>query len=367
MISLRLKRRPLTSWMLLPCIFCYGLFCVFFFVEWVDPSLQGLSQQHIAADSTTYMYIADVLWGKHFDPLAIAALATFPNTLWMPVAIAVVFRNTLAIAVLDNLMFFASIRLFTKACPALDPYWFVALLLINPTTGISLLSVNKEIIDLLAVALFCYAQSRTRSVLLFLSLALALLNRYEVCCSMLLFLAAQSRVNPLRNRRFVTLLALSFAMTIALPPLAAKNMQTHYAEAENAGLVRALDILEMHYLFTVAVLPKIAENMFGELVNAVHWSKYSFDDLANSYILFLNNLASLVVVLLLILRRGLNIRNEWIYFAAMGAIVMASALVNQPRYFYFVYVLLCLQVAYRESPAPSLSVSPGFQQESVRA
>jgi hypothetical protein len=367
MLSSRLKQRPLTSWMLVPAIVCYCLFCVLFFVKWVDPSLQGISQQHIAADSTTYMYIADVLHGKYFDPLALASLASFPNTLWMPVAIAFVLKSTLAIAALDILAFATSIWLFTKTSSKIDPIWLVALLLVNPTTGISLLSVNKEIIDLFALALFFYSRSKARTMLLLLALILALLNRYEVCFSMILFLLVQSRLNPWKAHRLATLVALALAMTIALPHVSANTLETHFAEAQSAGLVRALDTLEMHYLYVVAVLPKIAENLFGQLLNISQWSEYSFDNLANSYILFLNNLACFFVVVFLAFRRSLSIRNEWIYFAALASIVMASSLVNQPRYFYIVYVLLCLQAADKESGIPLVSFLSDSHAETAHA
>jgi len=81
---------------------------------------------------------------------------------------------------------------------------FVGLLLLNATTTISLLSVNKEIVDLLAVSIFFFARRRHRNGVLLLALMLALFNRFEVCIVMLLFLLAESKLNPWRQRRVVT-------------------------------------------------------------------------------------------------------------------------------------------------------------------
>jgi hypothetical protein len=68
-------------------------------------------------------------------------------------------------------------------------------------------------------------------------------------------------------------------------------------------------------------------------------------DLANSYILLFNNIASAIVMTLLISKRRFQLSSDLIYLAMIGAVMMALALVIQPRYFYFVYVLCCLQAA----------------------
>ena len=62
----------------------------------------------------------------------------------------------------------------------------------------------------------------------------------------------------------------------------------------------------------------------------------------------LNNLATAVVFFVLVKKRALRVRSDLIYFAVLGCVVMAVSLVIQPRYFYFVYVLLCFQAAQTE-------------------
>lgn len=338
------RRRRVRYWLLLGFLSVYVVFCAVVFFQWVNPSLLGETDQRIAADSGTYIYMADVLREGRPDPWVYEALASFPNTLWMPVFLAYVIKNTIWVAVLNLALFGWSIELF-KRTSRINVGLFVALLLVNPTTTVSLLSVNKEIIDLFAVALFCFALQKNRKVILCIALALALLNRYEVCLAMMILLFAQSKFNPARHHRWWTLAGLVFMLNLLLPLLAARALATRFEEASSGGLVAVLDKLEMQYLFAVATIPKILEGMFGELLNVSRWAGYSINDLANSYILFFNNLAFLLVIAVLLWKRLVNLRSDWIYFALLGSVLMSVSLVIQPRYFYFCYVLFCFQAA----------------------
>jgi hypothetical protein len=103
--------------------------------------------------------------------------------------------------------------------------------------------------------------------------------------------------------------------------------------------------------------PKIVENLFGELVNVFNLQTfYSFSDFANSYIVFFNNLATAVVLVILARRNRFTLQSDFVYFSTMAWIIMAISLVIQPRYFYFAYVLLCLQAAQTEIGDPSAGI-----------
>jgi hypothetical protein len=93
----------------------------------------------------------------------------------------------------------------------------------------------------------------------------------------------------------------------------------------------------MHYLYAVAVIPKVAENLFGELALG----------LDRSYILWFNSLADVIVLVVLARRHLLTLRSDLMFFCTVGSAIIAVSLVIQPRYFYFVYALLCVQAAQR--------------------
>lgn len=325
-------------------LFIYVAVSIAFFVLWVNPSLDGRTDQHIAADSTVYIYFADTIREKRPDPFVLAALYSFPNNLWVPVLLALVLNSTVAAVLVNYVLFTLAIVLCRKSFST-STRLFVVLLALNPTTMISLLSVNKESVDFLTVALFFFARVRRNKWIMLLALVIALANRFELCALMVVFMIAESALNPFRHRRWITLVMVTLCLGIALPLFGSHSLAARFEEARLGGMVTWLDSLEMHYLFPLAVVPKIAENLFGELINISAWKTYTFSDLANSYILLFNNLATLAVLILLLRKHLLTLRDNAVYFAAMGCILMASAMVIQPRYFYFAYILLCVQAA----------------------
>lgn len=347
------KKFRIKTWILSMWMVAYIGISFFVFSQWVAPSLDGRTDQHIAADSTTYIYFADSLREGRADPLVIAALSAYPNNLWFPVLLAFLLKSTFAMVLANYAMFFLALVLLEKTF-SFSIEIFITLLLLNATTTISLLSVNKEIVDLLAVSIFFFAYRRHRYGVLLFALLFTFINRFEVCMVMLLFLLAKSKLNPLRRRRVMTLIALIIALSLMLPLLASNSLNERFQEASSGQTVAQLDLLEMHYLYGVAVIPKIAETFFGEILNVSKWetSYTNFSDIANSYILLSNNLATVIVLSVLVKKRTLVVRSDLIYFAMLGCIVMAVSLVIQPRYVYFAYVLLCLQAASLNAKHP---------------
>lgn len=349
------KRFRFRSMILFALMIVYIGFSLFLFFQWVAPSLDGRTDQHIAADSVTYLYFADSLRSGNVDPWVIASLASFPNTLWAPVLLALALKSTFAMVVANYAMFFLALILLKKSY-SFSTEAFVVLLLLNATTTISLLSVNKEIVDLLAVSIFLFARRRSSNSLLVLALVLALFNRYEVCLVMLIFLFAESKLNLWRRRRILTLVVLTIALSVTLPLFAGATLSTHLEETvNNSGAFYVwLNAMEMHYLYGVAVIPKIAYNLFAELENAFRVEAQRLhSDIANSYIVLSNNLANVIVLGLLVTKRRLTVRSDIIYFAMLGCIIMAISLIVQPRYFYIPYVLFCLRAAQMDARKPA--------------
>lgn len=336
----------------LTVVYIAGSMVIFF--QWVNPTLTGQVDQHIAADSTVYIGFADALRSRNADPILLASLFTFPNTLLCPVALALLFKSTFSQMVADYLMFFLALALLRKSVSfAMGP--FLALLLLNATTTISLLSVNKEIVDLLAISLFLFARYKRHGFLLLLAILLAAFNRFEVAVVMLCYVFANSKLNPFRQKRAVALIALVFALSVLLPLALSKDLNQRFEEAEGGHTIALLDALEMHYMYWAAVIPKTAECLFGELLSFYSRLQIYQDgsDLANSYIILSNNVANVVVLCVLMWRRRLTVSEDLTYFAFLGWIIMSIALVIQPRYIYFAYVLLCLEATRISDCSPA--------------
>lgn len=354
-------RRTSASVWLWSAVIVYLILSAILFVFWVNPSLSGETTQHISADSYTYAYFAETLLEGRYDPWVLNSLSTFPNTLWGPVLLGLLFQNTVAIALADYAILCIAVWLFYRAFD-IDVGLFLVLLAANVTTFISLLSLNKEIFDLLVVALFAYylgsretlAKRRTA---LAIGLIIAIICRFETALCILAFLGMRSRLNPLRRWRKTSLVALVMILTFALPTLYASSaMSSRVDEAEASatagGLLLLFDELQKRYLFFLIVIPKALDNLFAQLISFGSWPSYSLDDAANTIFLFGNNLANLVIMAVLFARKRFALQNDLVYFAILTAILISAGTIIQPRYFYGAYTLLCVEAARRWNPTP---------------
>jgi hypothetical protein len=319
------------------------------FFTWVNPSLTGETQQHIAADSNNYKYIADSLREGRNEPGVLASITTFPNTRLGPVLLSLLVPSTVAIVLTNYAILLFAIWLFRRALD-INVGLLLLLILANVTTFISLLSLNKEILDLLAIALFVFylghgSQLGRRSAL-FAALLVSTICRFETAVCFIAYLILQSRWNILRSRRIASLVVIVLVLSAILPSLiSAPRIEEVEATASAGGLLLLLDDLQMHHLFFFVVIPKILDNLFAQLVSFNSWPSYSLDDAANTFFMFGNNLASLLVVVLLICQRRFKLRNNLVYFACLTAILMSTSPVIQPRYFYGAYIILCVEAA----------------------
>lgn len=357
----KLATKPVrwTSALLTPVMMLYLIATLIIFFAAVIPSYQNdTTSWTFAVDSTVYVYMADALRSGHPEPWVLGAFASFPNTVMTPVVLAYVLNSPFWEMIFNFVVFGISIAILNRTF-SVSPILLTALLLLNATTTTSLLCVNKEIIDLLCLALFLYGLRMGRTKALLLALVIALVNRFEFCLVMLAFLGLRSRWNPLRQRRLATVMGVVFGLNFFMPVLARHMLLERFQGSQYAGFIKSMDLLQLNYLYFVAVIPKIAENIFGQLVNPAVWQHP--EHASWLYINFANNLSYLILIAVVFLRRRFRLRNDLMYFAILGSIIIAQSLVVQPRYFYFIYVLLCLEAAGADSGGSSLSrLSPRF-------
>jgi hypothetical protein len=300
----------------LAILIIYVALTFFIFFKAVVPSFdagEDTTNVTFAVDSAIYMYPADAVRDGRFDPYVIGSLFQFPNTTWVPV--------------------------FT--------WW-----LLNNNHKHSL-CLNKEVFDFFILSIFLRSRVTRSKWLLIAALTFALINRFEFCAVMALFVLSGSRFNPWRKKRAMTLFMVVMAINFIVPMFAADVLSTRFEEAETANTIAILDRLQMHYLYALVVLPKIAENLFGQLVNPQVWSSSS----SYYFINFFKNISCVIVLAVAAKKKLLNLRNDLVYFACFGAVIVAQSLAVQPRYFQFAYILICLQIAQVKTCGPVRIVS----------
>ena len=294
---------------------------VLYFV-YVSPSLDGTSDLRIGADSFTYLWNAGIhrnalaaRWGLSDGTTPVELIST-GGSLIGPVVIGRLLRSNFLILCFNYLLFFFAVRLFAKSVPLRAPL-LMLLLLVNPAILVSLLTLNKEILVLVSLAMFCkYISSDGRSrLLLFGALLVALFARWQQFLIIIVYLMLVGGLNPLRQRRKMTICLLVLFITISAPFL----LSTIY-------VLDSADILER----------------LG-----------SSDSLQSQFAVMLTNaqdLCNVVVTIWFIVTRRFRLNNDRLFFAVIYALIFAILPYEHGRYFLPVYVLLCVEITTRAKP-----------------
>jgi hypothetical protein len=330
----------------------YLLAGILLFAIVAKPSLMGESPLRIGADSLTYIELANrfdvftsliVVDGNYLGPVLLLRILDFNHSLILALNYSL-FLLALYI-VLKNYRFSHAL--------------FLILLLLNPMLLPSLLTINKEILGMFTVTLFAwYLNGRRHPLALIAIVAVSLLVRWEQALAIITFSFLVSRFNPFREHRKVTLAILIGVITIAYPVFYSgfvleygKSSQELIAASTRDPLLSLLNDLQNHFLFPLALVPKMLSNLFGPIPgiqffrHSLSW--FDFNDIFGTFVVPGHQLSILVVSLLLFIRGALRPRNwtENTYFIVFYVIFFSVIPVIQARYIFPVYMLLCLEAA----------------------
>jgi hypothetical protein len=338
----------------------YFVASLFVFFEYVDDSLKGENQLRIGADSSIYLLYAAAIENGALDD-DVGTLITFSTNLFGPVLIAELLgRDNFSIVIFNYAVFFITVFCVWYAFRP-NIHVFMWLLLINPLTLSSLLTLGKELIALLGICLFAiYLKDRRRVWILLVGSLVSVLARWQQAALILAFAALTSRANPLRNRRRWMLGGLVLFITIAYPLVTSFFNQELHSDLLEGNTILALDKLQDHYLFAVVVIPKMALNVMGEVLNIGKYaSAENLDvfDLQNTYFMLLHEIAFIGVLVVAWKKRLLTLHSDLVLFCVLYVLVFSISPFVQPRYMYPCFGLVCLLVAehYAVCPVPGKS------------
>jgi hypothetical protein len=352
-LSLLLEPRSLKKWLFIWTFCLYIAFCFACFFAFEQPRLNRDSYFRFGADSPTY-WDAVEFQSEHAD--AGQTLVGFGTNLFGPVEIGTVLRSGIAVCFFNILLFFIAVEI---ACsiPGVDRYRLLFLLMICAETAPALVTLNKEILVLFSVLLLAkYIYSERRSGFLLVPVLVAsVLTRWEQVGIILLFLFLQRKGSVFqRNPRFavasvIAALTVIYSLITMIPGSGIGGF-TRYAK--DANTIAKLDAIQAHFGFPLVIAPKIILDLSGQLIRPVtfyHWlSDYGFSDIHSSLIVPLFS-AVLIPVLVVSYRQGkLNPRRPIALLIIIYLLVVAITPFVQPRYNYFVYVLLALELAKKE-------------------
>jgi hypothetical protein len=360
-LSLLLEARPLKKWLLIWALCFYLAFCMWCFFEWEQPRLNKETYIRFGADSPTY-WEAVAYRSEHAQN---ANLISFTGNLLGPVVVGMALQNGLAVAAFNILLFFIAVEV---ACtiPGVDRYLLVFLLVICAETAPALVTLNKEILVLLSAFIFVkYLYSKNHSlVLLGTALVVSLFARWEQIGVMLLLLFLRRKGSFFLRHPKIAVAAVVAFLTVAytlIAQLPGSGIKAFTQYTNGANTIVKLNVIQAHFGFPLVMGPKLLMDLMGELLRpGTYIAEFGYLGWGDIHSMFIIPLFSIALITLLIIayRRGkLNPANPIGLLVIIYLLMTAVTPFVQPRYNYFVYVLLSLELAMKEEPAEGGSSS----------
>jgi hypothetical protein len=343
-LSLLLEPRPLRKWAFiwgfcLYLVFCFGCFFVF-----EQPRLNHDTFIRFGADSPTYW---DGVEYRSQHSQSGSVLVSFTGNLLGPVLIGTIFRTGFAVACFNIVLFFFAVEV---ACtiPGVNRYRLLFLLAICAETAPALVTLNKEIMVLVSALLFAkYVYSKRRSLILLAAVfAVSVFARWEQIAILLLYLFLSRKGSVFRRKPWMAVFTVLYPLIARLP---GSQIGAFTQYARGANTIAKLNKIQTDFGFPLVLVPKIIMDIFGELLRPLTFlGEYYLLGYADIHSIFIIPLFSIALITLLVkaYRRGLlNPERPIALLIITYAIVTAVTPFVQPRYYYFNYVLLCLELA----------------------
>jgi hypothetical protein len=314
-------------------------------------ALEGRNDFQFFADSNTYH---DAAQGnlRHVSGI-IDTVGVAGNFLGPLLVLQLVQQNYYLVMILNLIVMFVAVRSLADSA-SVNALKLQLLLLLNPITISSLLSVNKEVISVLFIALVVRG-CKTRSVwTLAAAFAVSILVRWQLTIFLLALVGVVGPCNPLRRYRWLTSIVLAVLVSLAYVWLASilepvqLNFEVAVAQYEGSGIFERLVRLQSQGLYWLVFPIKVAHLLFA--------TGLRMDRLLNPTIIYndvwqlLHSTMLLALFLLLWWSHRLRLQNDLVYISAIYVLIFGLTPIYAPRYFFPVYVLWATAVLMRTPP-----------------
>jgi hypothetical protein len=309
------------------------------------PVLRGDMQFKFYVDTMTYERIARTM------PLSFDLVQIGVNLFGPVLVLNVLGGNRFLVYLFNVACLVAAFVVVARSFPV-NRLRLLFYLMVTPLMFTSLLSINKEIMAVAAIAFFAAYYASGRRWQLAVALATSFLVRWQMTLFMLVFMAMASPLNPLRRRRFLSLLLL----TVAISVVYVQNLATFHRldqvaalgareAVEGSGLYQAFISVQNKFGYFLVFLPKTLHQMVGPLSRVDKVTDMS--NFFNNDVLFFHSLATVILLGSALWRRRIRLDLDPIYIAAVYAAVFGLSPIFSPRYFLPIYVLVAIAVALR--------------------
>lgn len=359
--AILLRRYPLKACLVCFSFAVYSFLSLTVFFSWVQPWINGDSWTRIGADSDRYWDVARLLMAPSNN--VSTRLISFNGNFLGPVIVAALLRSQFLVVLFNYFLLFLALKI-ASTIRGVSTYVFLALLMVNLETAIALITLNKEIFGLLSAVLVAkYLLSEEHpSFYLGLGLIASFVTRWEQAALVLLVVILTRKGSYFSRRHKLALVYVIAGITMAYPLFV--RFKGEYLLAftqydEGANTIVKLNHLQAAYGFPLVLLPKIAMNLLGELIRPTYYLgpfwENGFLDFHSQVILPLFSMALISLLLVATAKGKLAAKRPITLMIAIYLVGTALTPFVQPRYEYFVYVLLCLELARTETQSEAHS------------
>ena len=320
----------------------------FYFENLTVPFLSGESDTTpVVYDSLTYMNLSREFEG--LDGLGIVFLLN--RNLLGPIALVKLLgANSFNIFVFNCSLFYLCLAGLLKTQRIESLAFFIALT-INPLLFASLTSINKEILSVCALLLtLTYTYSGSRRYLA-IALLISLFARQEL--TLLIVGYSILRQTDSARLRLIAVLFGVFAVSLTLPSINDESIRLlyEYQTAESVGLTLFMNRLSENYAFFLALIPKIAMNLFGDSV------LYFFSGREQDFSFFSAVSGLLFALTIWLARRSFTLTNDAFLLIVSYLILFSTPAFIHHRYFLPIYVPLAALAFMKKVAASSAQVA----------
>jgi hypothetical protein len=335
-----MKRKRMRKPLALALVLAFALLgMLFLFAAGID-ALEDRSDFQFFADSSTY-HAAAAGGLAHIENMSdlIGLAANFLGPLFV---LTLAGENYYAVLVLNALLLAFSVVSLARSLQ-LDAVRLLLVLLANPMTISSLLSVNKEIISLVFVALLVRAYAAGSLGALLLAAVASVLVRWQLTMMLLVTCMIVGSANPLRHHPRTTLFILLACLSVLYVQLATTlapiriNFEDAAESYEGSGFYEALISLQDAGWYWAIFPAKAAHLLFGMGLRLDRL--FNPTNVYNDVWQLLHSTALLVLFVVLLRRKRFSFSNDLVYLSFIYVAVFAITPIYAPRYFYPVYIL----------------------------
>lgn len=340
-------------------LYAYLFIAFVFLVTFGVRAVKGEIDFEFYADSETYIeFMAEK---QSFSNIAVL----YPNMLGPTIVLTILNESFIGVFLFNVFIVLYFYFNLTKNYNINKRYLFLYIV-ISPIFFSSIITINKEIISLLSMALF-FKYYKTNSLsMLILSIFFSLFVRWQMALFIISLIFLLAKWNPLV--RYKGLMLVSFLLLVsAVYFFNSSNFEQFNRIAElgqdtsdeGSGLFSVVLGIQNSGVFGYffAFIPKFLFLFIGVL--ARYYKLLDITDFYNNVVVFLQSVANLVIIIKII-KFKIRLDNVFLFSAIVYCIIFALSPIFAPRYFFPAYVLFSLAIASHSRVIPQISSNNKF-------